>query len=398
MPFRPQKRHLMWLPVAVWLLQLELLSVCSLWMQTSTIFVERFFLGLDFFIFPNASAFYWRYHLDPYSFNRFVAPPFSLLIGRLAEAVGPAATKCMFVLDVAFILGALWIMARHFGVRLRHRILLMLAVFAFYPAQFLVERGNLDGIMLFLFALAIAARPVWLRSFLIALSINIKLYTVVAAAAWTARRNAKALAWTALFTVLLVLPFYAVLPSFLHRMQLRMTEHSTDNMSPSYLLGPLVEHHAWVRLLYIALWLASMAIAALRARPLGESRTLAVLTPWMAALPFQVWPYTGVMVLALYCAWMAEPPHTGPYLAHRLRDILLALGLALAGTQQYALNAAFAAHLPLANFFSIFNPLGIALLMAAGLLPSKAPARSFPRPSIEAATSTSRETSPGVWQ
>jgi hypothetical protein len=118
----------------------------------------------------------------------------------------------------------------------------------------------------------------------------------------------------------------------------------------------------------------------------------------MAALPFQVWPYTGVMVLALYCAWMAEPPHTGPYLAHRLRDILLALGLALAGTQQYALNAAFAAHLPLANFFSIFNPLGIALLMAAGLLPSKAPARSFPRPSIEAATSTSRETSPGVWQ
>jgi len=377
MTFRLEKRSLVWLPIAFWLLQLELLSVCSLWTQKGTTFVERFYLGLDFSNFPVASDFYWRYHLDPYSFVRFVTPPFSLLFGRAAEAAGPRGPQAMFLLDVFFILASVWLMSRHFGVSLPRRILLMATVFAFYPAQFLVERGNLDGIMLFLFALALVVRPVWLKAFLMALSINVKLYTAVAAIAWTLRRNWRAVAWTSLFTVLLVLPFARLLPSFAHQMGFRAVQHFADNLSPSALLGSLVEH-PWVRLLYAAAWFATLVIAVLRAQHQDESRTLALLTPWMAALPLQVWPYTGLMVLALYCAWLAEPPRRGEHPALPLRDILLALGLSLAGTQQHALNETFAAHLHTLTFFPIFNPLGIALLMAANLLPSKAVAEPAP--------------------
>ena len=185
-----QKRVAIWIPVAVWLLQLQLLALVSLLRQSNTTFVQRFpsGLGLDYNTFLNGAAMLLG-GKNPYSWTFFVSPPFVLIIGR-AELFLQLSIKTVFFLNLALVMASMWILLRHFGVAGLRRWIFLIAVTAYYPCQFLAERGNLEGMMLLGLAIVVTSRRAWLRGFCIGLTANLKVYSLIVPGVWVLKQNA----------------------------------------------------------------------------------------------------------------------------------------------------------------------------------------------------------------
>ena len=109
----------------------------------------------------------------------------------------------------------------------------------FFPALFLVERGNLDGIMLGLMLVSIFAKNRWIKSVALSLSIGFKVYSVLLLVPMLLARMWKRIMAVVLLLALLMLPFYSLIWSFIHAQTRRSAQLlGAENICPIALLCP----------------------------------------------------------------------------------------------------------------------------------------------------------------
>jgi hypothetical protein len=159
-------------------LGLSYMGLCyaSLLLQNDIQLVVRYFLGLDFKEFYDAAHVYLTGG-NPYEVARFVTPPASLLPNLLLAPLNFYAARDLWCLASVIMLGAGGVLAaRAAGHRGTDVFLTVAFLFATFPAQMLIERGNIDALIFLLLALALVARPAWLVAVAWALASLIKIY------------------------------------------------------------------------------------------------------------------------------------------------------------------------------------------------------------------------------
>lgn len=353
-------RSLLKLLVVAFALQLQILAIASLWLQNGTVFVKRYFFAMDFHDFVQAAALRLN-GLDPYSDKRFVTAPLSLLIGRAGLIWPQQSAHLFFLINLALLGVSLQILLRAFSIGKRAAMLIWAIAFSFYPVYFLLERGNLDMVMLFCVAVVISSRHPLVRALALGVSVNLKLYSVLLTFPFLFRRR-----WLyaiALFSsiVLFAMPYGSLYPSFVHSLLARgATATGTENLSPGLILGSIGKT-SWGRLTYFCLWLGTLLFATRKFSKAPLQESLLASLPWMMSLPLQVYPYTGVLLLPMLIGHLRKSNEEHPSLSASLFFI----GFGLVGIQQQALTDAFGFVLHSHRFFPFLNVLGTLAVMAS---------------------------------
>jgi len=162
-------------------LGLSYLGLCyaSLLLQSDIQLVVRFFLGLDFKEFYDAAHVYLAGG-NPYEVARFVTPPASLLPNLLLAPFHFETARDLWCAASVLMLGAGSVLAaRAAGHRGADVVLTVAFLFTAFPAQMLIERGNIDALVFLLLALALTLRPAWMSAAAWALAVLTKIYPVL---------------------------------------------------------------------------------------------------------------------------------------------------------------------------------------------------------------------------
>ncbi len=337
------------------------------------VFVQRWVFQLDFGGFFVATS-DWLHGANPYLRLRFFTPPPSLLAALPFQFLG-FGFGCIFFLiaDLIIIFASLDSICRHFKLTQRESNLFFSISSIYFPVIFLIERGNLDGIMLGLILMSIFAKNRFVKAFALSLSIGFKVYGILLLAPLLLARLWKQVMAVLLFLTLLMLPFYSLIWNFVLSQTRRTAELlGAENICPAGILSPIsvsevaqryALSHA-VTLVYLTLWAASYALMLFRNRnadlPVKSIYSLA----WMTAMPLQVFPYTGVLLLPLLALKCREMAQRG---LAALPDRLFLIGFCLVGFQQTAFSSYF--HFsPAVRIFDSVNPMGTFLVIISLVL------------------------------
>jgi hypothetical protein len=338
-------------------------------------FVQKVGFQIDFYDFFIATS-NWLHGVDPYLRIRFVTPPQSLLAALPLQFFGSVIGRIVFlVINIAIVAASLDSICRQFRMTQRESNLLFGIASIYFPVIFLVERGNLDGIMLGLILVSLFARNRWIKALALSLSIGIKVYSILLLAPLMLARLWKRVVAVVLLLALLMLPFHSLIWSFINSQTRRSAElFGAENICPIALLSPMdvfdvrqqyALSHA-VTLAYLALWIASYAIMLFKNRDSDMTVKAVYSLAWMLAMPLQVFPYTGVMLLPLLVLKSREIAKRGFI---TFPDRLFLMGFCLVGFQQTAFSTYF--HLPqLVRLFDALNPLGTTLVIGSLVLQS----------------------------
>lgn len=355
-----RRRSILGFVATAFFVQMQFLLYTALCREEGPRIADKQPFGLDFYDFPVAGG-DWMAGRNPYLNVRFNKPPVTLLLGAALHPLGiPLATLVFFFANIAIVTAALWWIGRRLGLGRGERWLLLAIGSMYYPFHFLVQRGNLDGLMLGLTAVFLCSENRVLRVVALALSINLKVYTALLLVVLAMRRWREA-AFAAVVSTLMVLPFAHLVWISIRMIRIRGVLLATnENLSPGGFLARVGLHHPGLRTAYSLAWLASYCWMMYRRR--GQSlTTLAVVSlAWMVALPATVISYTGVMLLPVLVLRAREMA-----LAAKLSwvDKLFLVGFLLTGTQQYALFEYFGAVVHSHALFPGFNYLGTTLLL-----------------------------------
>ncbi|HVZ16405.1 MAG TPA: glycosyltransferase family 87 protein [Terriglobales bacterium] len=307
--------------------QLVMIVGVSLITQFGPVFVVRFFFGLDYFDFYVAAQ-DWLHHVDPYLRGRLYTPPSSILVGLLLEWLPfESARLIVFVLNVSLIYYSLRALARHFGLSRRNEFLLLGTAATFYPFYFLIERGNLDGIMLALLVFGFASRHWLVRSLLLGASMAVKVYSGLLFVVMLLRKRSwKVIGAGALVFALMQIPFLPLVSSFLHAIGGRSGLFRIDeNISPAALIMLLFLGKGPWKIVFFGFWAATLIYRLLRDRGGNLTETWPVYVPWMISCPVVVYPYSGVLALALVALVAAACQKRAPTNAEK--TVLVGFGL-----------------------------------------------------------------------
>ena len=245
-----------------------------------------------------------------------------------------------------------------------------------YPVMFLVERGNIDGLVLSCLAFAVVTSRPWLRGGLISLSAGLKVYGILLLVPFVWQRQWKMAAGILLGLILLLLPFAHLVAPFGKTLLVRGTELKwTENLSPSLIFLEVSKKmnfpkiYLWtIKAMYLVFWAGTLLLALLKERENGTENLVLPYLPWMVAFPMQVFPYTGVLLLPVL-AWkmrqlddrMAAQPNSEPLL--KLPDKLFLAGFLLVGVQAWAMSQCFGWFVDSRLFFPALNSFGMLLIL-----------------------------------
>lgn len=282
-------------------LALGYLGLCyaSLWRQEDIQLVVRFFLGLDFKEFYDATHVYLSGG-NPYVVARFVTPPASMLPNLvMAPRDFYAARDLWCATSVLMLAGGTFIVTRAAGLGARHAWLTAGFLFAAFPAQMLLERGNIDAIVFALLAVALVARPAWLSGAAWALACLIKIYPVLLGPfLWRTRGRAWIIAAVVVATVVTA-AFWRETLAYGPHLVMRATEQLFEpNLSPVGYFGRGFHVYA---LAYVALNLVLDARLVAGGADDGLRRFLggAWIVP-MLFFPRDVLAYVGISLLLTF--------------------------------------------------------------------------------------------------
>ncbi|MBS0375705.1 MAG: DUF2029 domain-containing protein [Proteobacteria bacterium] len=277
------------------------LCYASLLLQSDIQLVVRFFLGLDFKEFYDAAHVYLRGG-SPYEIARFVTPPASLLPNLLLAPFEFETARDLWCAASVAMLGAgLALVAR--AARLRGTDLALTAAFLFaaFPAQMLIERGNIDALVFLLLALALTARRAPLAGAAWALAVLTKLYPVLLAPALWRARGARAFLTAGLVAALVTAAFWPQTLAYLPRLAMRAAEERfRENISPVAYFGHAFHGYA-LAYLGLNLWLDRR----LRARGASAELDRFLAACWVVPMlffPREVLPYVAVVLLLAFVA------------------------------------------------------------------------------------------------
>lgn len=317
------------------LVQLLALVAMSFVFQHGPMFVQRFYFGLDFHDFY-VGALDFLTHNNFYVHGRIYTPPSSVLVG-LPFAFLPfrPAAQVFFVLNLTLVFYALRSFARRVGLSPANQLVLLGIAALFYPVYFLVERGNLDGIMMALLVFGLGAKSPILRALGLGVSVATKLYSGLLGIVLLRKRQWKLAVLSGLFAIVLQLPFLPLVRSFVLAVTGRSSLLRVDeNISPAGLsflvVGPL-GGLMW-KYIFVLLWGATLIWKLIRDKDSDFATNWPVYVPWMITYPIVVYPYTGVLavaLLALIAAHCQRRPITNA-------EALVIVGIGMLGFQATA--------------------------------------------------------------
>ncbi|MDE3103955.1 MAG: DUF2029 domain-containing protein [Acidobacteriota bacterium] len=359
-----------------------LILLSFLFQQGVQLIWDPFYFGLDFKDFYRGFVL-WIHGQNPMDdfvlSYRLTKPPFSLAAGGLfAWTSFGRASVLFFLLNLGLVGWSVDRYARELAMLRRSRQLLLLIAAIYYPVYFLVERGNLDGLMLALVVLAFTAQNRLVRTVALGASIGMKLYTGVLAAVWAYQRKWRAALAAVAAAVVLQLPFYRLFVTVHRTVDDRFaTIDLRQNMSPGSLLtlGYMMFHPELnmrvVNLTLVTIWLLTLGWKVWRSRRWETPRDWVLYLPWLVAYPALVYPYTGVFLL-LVLAYVVQESR-----GRKLRDCdqLLLAGFLLTGVQSFGWTHALE---PLSHGFMVvhlLNAIGTTLMLlgACTWQPANAP-------------------------
>ena len=334
--------------------QLFLLILVSLIEQHGPVFVAYGYFGWDFHVFYVAAS-DLLHHVDPYLRGGLVTPPSSILVGlALCWLPFKLAAVATLVLNLGLIYLSLVAVAREFRLSRLDELLLLGIAAGFYPVFVLVERGNLDGLMLALLVFGFRTRNKLLRSVLLGASMALKVYSGLLLLILLRRRsNWNVVLGAVAVCIALELPFLHLLPSFWGAVTMRSGfTRFPANISPAALLWLIAGGNltsVWTHF-YLVLWAGTLAYRLKKDWGHDISQSWPVYVPWMISFPETVYPYSGVLTLALL-ALIAGECQRRPTLRSEKRIVI---GIALLGFQASA-------------WLSFLDPLGRDLRLLDGI-------------------------------
>ncbi len=360
--------------------QLLFILFVSLITGLAPAFVEKKVFLVDFGSFYSFTE-NWLRGADPYTSPRMFTPPPSLLVALPLQFISSGFGRIVFLLiNIAIVAASLAGICYWFKMTRRASLLLFGIASIYFPVIFLLERGNLDGIMLGLILVSIFAKNRFIKELALSLSIGIKVYSILLLVPLMMARRWKRVMAVLLLLALLMLSFYSLFWSFIDAQTKRSALLvGAENICPIGMFSPISVTHAnqhyalshVVTLTYMTFWIASYAFMLFRNRDSDLKVKALYSLAWMLAMPLMVYPYTGVLLLplmALKCREMAERGFI------TIPDRLFLIGFCLVGFQQTAFSSYF--QFPLAanlfpyaiRLFDAINPLGTALVIGSLML------------------------------
>jgi len=272
------------------------------------VFAVFFDGGFDYAYFHHGAQ-AWLAGRDPYGVFGFVTPPLSLLIPSILSHLSLDRAVLVFVCcNLVLVPVSLWWYAHALRLPRRERLLLLVVVTLFIPAQECMRGGNMDGVMFALLVAAFSVRHRLRGAIGLAASMALKLYSIILLPVALRRRQWGFAALTVAVTLILLLPFYRLWPSGLHAMIARNARDTrVFSIAPATLIDSMLGGPGNVgKGLFLAFWAMTFAAALYRdqGRELSP-RTLARYIPWMFALPAQVYSYEAVLALVVLASIVA---------------------------------------------------------------------------------------------
>lgn len=318
----------------IFFVQLFLLIAGSFVTQFGPVFVVRLFFGLDYYDFYRAAT-DWLHQIDPYLRGRLYTPPSSILVGLAFSWLPfPLAAFLVLLLNIGLVYLSLKALSRQFGLSRANERALIGITFTFYPFYFLVERGNLDGIMLALLVFGFASRRTAVRALMLGASVAVKIYSGLLFALMLLRkRNWNVVSGGALVFLILQLPFIYLVRSFVEAIAGRTDLLRLDeNISPAVVVSVLFGGMGPWKLVFLLLWLGTLLYRVSRDRGENMAQMWPVYVPWMISFPTLVYPYSGVLALALVALIAGECQRRQP----RNSEKMVLVGFGLLGFQAVA--------------------------------------------------------------
>lgn len=150
---------------------------------------------------------------SPYSVSRYVTPPLPALINMIFLPLGFEGARNIFISLIPLLILISYLVVY---LALRNPVptdgnwLLLSGVFVIafsYPFYFLLERGNIDGVVLFCMCIGLYVLPqkTWLGGLLLALASLLKLYPILILGSLLFSRRWKPFLWTCIWLAVFIL-------------------------------------------------------------------------------------------------------------------------------------------------------------------------------------------------
>ncbi len=357
---------LQWVFVALFL-QLVVLVLLALQWQVGPLFIIRGpFGGWDYNAY-HVAATHWLQGVDPYTEPRFVTPPTALLVATLFAWLDFAwAHQAFFPCNLALVLISLYVLASRLGLPRRTSLLVVMIALVYYPFYALLERGNIDGVMLALIAFAYTSRNRLLRAALVAVSISLKLYTVIILGLYARRRRWLPLVAIVAFVLVTQLPFLNFETSFFHTLTTRVARiRVNENISPAAVVWFIGV--TWWQPLFLAFWAGTLGYVLWRDGQPADRMDFVKYVPWMITLPTLVYIYSAtlyLLVLTVLCAeWQRRCLDES--------DRLFVAGFLLTGVQAVAITSNFSNRSVAWDLVYLAAPFGSFLLILSRVMAAR---------------------------
>lgn len=307
-----------------------LLNVLQLFRQQDLYPVHKVIFTLDLSIYQNAAELVAQGR-SPYEGDAYVAPPLPATLFALLPSSGKGHGTAFAFAALGSVLAAVLVAVRAFfrfpeqDRRIVGACALLFALLG-YPTLFLVDRANIDGAVLVLTVLGLAAIYAWrldaLGGMLLGTAIALKIYPVVALVPLVAQRRYRAAAWTVGAVAALVLAQaggwyeFATRRTVGHGVRYRVDQNGSltclvhwVGKATGLLAGPRGMRRAtrftyalWVVLLGVYAGLERSRVRRAPAAADADARDAAaalMVLPFMAAVPSLTYPYRYVILLPL---------------------------------------------------------------------------------------------------
>jgi len=299
--------------LAAMVAQQVVLNLWSLLSYKDIIYVPRFWPGFDILDFLRASRDFLA-GSPPYAEKRFVTPPLSIFIAMPFLPLGrPASIYAFFIVNLAMVATAIALVARRFSIYSVREIALLAGISGlYYPAYFLLERGNIDAAAMVCVGVVIWAADRSVSAAFIVLGASIKIYPAVLAVWFVVERQWRSLWIGAATAVVSVAAVWSLWVAFAQTIAHRSTYFGADeNASLFNFVVPLARICHLSKMVGIILGIVMIVAflgvhavsdwrkAAAGMMPRDRAARIALYIPFFAAAPMTVYPYTQVCFLLL---------------------------------------------------------------------------------------------------
>ena len=284
--------------------QVLALLAMSIWLGRPVFLLQPWLSGWDFNDFYVAAHDY-LHSADPFLNPRFNKPPLSLWLGAPFLGLDLRAAALAFIpFNAAAIFGSIVLVSR--ALRFESLGPLSLITALFFPVYFLLDRGNVDGLVMLTIAVLAVAPNSLVGGIALWSAIALKFYPVILLGHLGAARRWGIVIATLIITVMSLAIWWQLWGGFIHSLIARAAfQLDEDNYSVIWLFiaalkpisGNAVVLGTMTGFMLYAFSLAAMIVVDLLWPP--ESARILLYIPFLIAVPLTVFPYAAVLLLLL---------------------------------------------------------------------------------------------------